>query len=65
MVARPGLPPTEEREATIERWLVEEVGPAYDAMTADPSRALSAQQVFDTLRALHDERMKRSSQKGP
>ena len=40
-------------EKTFERWLRDEAAAAYDAMKADPSRALSAKQVFDDIRALH------------
>ena len=32
----------QERDAAIERWLVNEVAPVYDAMKADPSRAIPA-----------------------
>ncbi|WP_296708897.1 hypothetical protein [Tistrella sp.] len=39
--------------AEIERWLEDEIGPAFDAMQADPTRAISVDDAFDRLRALH------------
>ncbi|WP_372014443.1 hypothetical protein [Tistrella mobilis] len=39
--------------AEIERWLEDEVGPAFDAVQADPTRAISVDDAFDQLRALH------------
>jgi antitoxin ParD1/3/4 len=52
-VIRAGLRALQERDAAIERWLREEVIPAYDAIKADPSRGIEAQKVFDDLRAYH------------
>ena len=37
----------------IESWLHEQVGPAYDALKADPSRAVTADQVRARLAAEH------------
>ena len=45
---------------SMNRWLLEQVAPAYDAMHADPSRAIPAEQVFASLRVHHAERMKRT-----
>jgi antitoxin ParD1/3/4 len=42
----------------MERWLREEVLPVYDAMQADPGRAIPASQVTASLDALHAERLK-------
>ena len=42
----------------VERWLREEVAPAYDAMQADSSRAISVDQVFQNLRDHHAKRLK-------
>ena len=50
-----------EGEVDVERWLRDEVGPAYDAMRADPSRALSARSVFDDVRARHAARVSRKA----
>lgn len=33
------------RERALESWLHQQVGPAFDAIQADPSRGLSADQV--------------------
>ena len=41
------------RELAINTWLLQAVGPAYDAMRADPSRSLSIAQVRDRLAAEH------------
>lgn len=37
----------------LETWLSEKVGPAYDAMKADPARAVMPDQVRRTLADLH------------
>jgi antitoxin ParD1/3/4 len=57
-VVRAGIRALQERDAVIERWLREDVAPIYDAMTADPSRGIPANQVFDEIRALHEKRLK-------
>ena len=53
-----GVRALQEREAGMERWLREEVLPVYDAMQADPGRAIPASQVTASLDALHAERLK-------
>ncbi|MGB0696445.1 MAG: hypothetical protein ACPGOY_12420 [Rhodospirillaceae bacterium] len=45
------VPP--KRDAAVEKWLQKEVATTYDAMQADPDRALSAESVFSNLRARH------------
>jgi antitoxin ParD1/3/4 len=57
-VVRAGLRALQERDAAVERWLREEVAPTYDAMAADPSRAIPAAHAFRTLRAHHAKRLK-------
>lgn len=52
-VVRAGLRALQERDAAVERWLREEVAPAYDAMQADPGRARSMEDVFGAIRARH------------
>jgi antitoxin ParD1/3/4 len=52
-VVRAGLRALKERDAAVERWLTEEVAPVYDAMIADPSRAIPAKDVFDLIRERH------------
>ena len=34
-----------ERDRVVEAWLVEQVGPAYDAVKLDPSRQISVESV--------------------
>ena len=57
-VVRAGLRALEERDAAVERWLREDVAPVYDAMKADPSRAVPAEQVFADIKARHAARRK-------
>ena len=57
-VVRAGLRALQERNAAVERWLREEVAPAYDAMEADPSRARASADVFAGIRARHSQRLK-------
>ena len=42
-------------DRAVEHWLVQEVGSAYDALKADPSRAITADQVRLRLGELHQE----------
>jgi antitoxin ParD1/3/4 len=51
----------DERDATTERWIREEVAPVYDAYHADPSRGIPAEEVFNNLRAHHASRTQRSA----
>lgn len=44
-VIREGLRALHARDRAMEAWLHQQVGPAYDALNADPSRARSADQV--------------------
>lgn len=52
-VIRDGLRALLARDRAIENWLVQQVGPAYDALKADPSRALTADEVRARLAAEH------------
>lgn len=58
-VVRAGLRALQERDKAVERWLNEEVAPAYDRLKVDPERAMSAQSVFDEIRAHHADQLKR------
>jgi antitoxin ParD1/3/4 len=58
-VVRAGLRALQERDAAVDRWLREEAVPVYDAMQADPARAIPAEQVFEEIRAEHATHMKR------
>ncbi len=57
-VVRAGLRALEERDAAIESWLRSEVRPAYDAMKANPKRAVSAKKAFAVVRARHAAKLK-------
>ena len=50
---RDGLRILMERNRIIEDWLNNQVGAAYDALSADPSRALTVDQVRTRLAAEH------------
>jgi antitoxin ParD1/3/4 len=52
-VIRDGLRVLIARDRAVERWLREKVGPAYDALKADPSSAVTASQVRARLAAEH------------
>lgn len=57
-VVRAGLRALKERDEAVERWLMDEVAPAYDAMAADPGRGIPAETVFAEIRARHAERLR-------
>jgi antitoxin ParD1/3/4 len=57
-VLRAGLRALQERDAAVERWLIEDVAPVYDAVKTDPSRAIPAEQVRAAIRAHHESRKK-------
>lgn len=44
-------------EAAVEHWLQEEVTLVYDAMKANPGRAISADDVFAKIRKRHAEKL--------
>jgi antitoxin ParD1/3/4 len=50
-VIRAGLRALQERDAAVERWLLDEVAPVYDSMKANPARKLSARSVFSEAKA--------------
>lgn len=52
-VIRDGLRALMARDRAVESWLHNQVGPAYDALKADPSRAVTADQVRARLAAEH------------
>ena len=53
-VIRDGLRALQAHERALDRWLRDQVAPAYDAMKADPSRAVSVEKVRASLAAVHD-----------
>lgn len=52
-VIRDGLRALMARDRAVENWLHGQVGPACDALKADPSRAVSADTVRKRLAAKH------------
>ena len=52
-VIRDGLRVLMSRDRAVENWLNQQVGPAYDALKADPTRAVSVDQVRAMLAAEH------------
>ncbi|BBF87668.1 KluA regulatory protein [Aquitalea magnusonii] len=52
-VIRDGLRALMARDRAVESWLLNQVGPAYDALKADPSRAVTIDQVRARLAAEH------------
>lgn len=51
-----GLLALMQRDRQVENWLHNQVGPAYDALRADPSRAVTVEQVRARLAAEHAKR---------
>jgi putative addiction module CopG family antidote len=50
-VIRDGLRTLMARDIAVENWLHKQIGPAYDALKADPSRAVTADQIRARLAA--------------
>ena len=60
-VVSDGLRALGEHDEEVERWLREEVAPAYDEHMRDPSRAIPIDEVFAGLEARYRERKARQS----
>jgi antitoxin ParD1/3/4 len=60
-VVRAGLRALEERDAAVERWLRNEVVAAYDALEANPERAIPANEVFAAVAKRHRRREARKA----
>ena len=52
-VIRDGLRALLARDRAVENWLQHQVGPAFDALKADPSRAVTVDHVRARLAAEH------------
>ena len=52
-VIRDGLRVLIARDRAVESWLRDQVGPAYDALKVDPSRAITVTQMRARLAAEH------------
>lgn len=59
-VIRDGLRALMARDRALENWLAGQVAPAYDALKADPSRALSIDQVRARLATEHQDAITKS-----
>lgn len=57
-VVRAGLRALQERDAAVERWLREQVAPAYDRMKADPDRGITREQMAERAAKRHAARVK-------
>lgn len=57
-VVRDGLRALQDRNAAVERWLREDVASTYDRWKADPSRAISSEEIAERMRKRHEERLK-------
>lgn len=53
-VIRDGLRALMARDRAVESWLRDQVGPAYDALKADPSRAIAVDAVRARLTTEHE-----------
>jgi len=58
-VIRDGLRALMARDRAVEAWLQDQVGSAYDALKADPTRAVTAKQMRARLKAEHKVVIKR------
>ncbi len=61
-VVSAGLEVLREHEAEIEHWLRTEVAATCDEMKADPSQALSHEEVWASIHELHDARLRQEQQ---
>ncbi len=52
-VIRDGLRALMARDRAVDNWLMQEVGPAYDTLKANPARAVTVDQLRATLAAEH------------
>jgi antitoxin ParD1/3/4 len=62
-VIRDGLRSLTFRDAAVEKWLREDVVPTYDAVMADPSLTVSANEAWKRLSAMMDKRAKSNAAK--
>lgn len=52
-VIREGLRALIARDRAVDAWFKEQVGPAYDALQSDPSRAIGIEEIRAKLAARH------------
>ena len=60
-MVRAGLRALQERDATIEKWLREEVAPTCDAIQANPDSAISGGEMAERMRQRHAARLTRKA----
>lgn len=58
-VIRDGLRALMARDRAVETWLLTQIAPAYDALKAEPSRAIPIDEVRARLAAEHHEHHRR------
>lgn len=51
---REGLRALEAQDSTLENWLSQTVGPAYDAIKANPARGIGISSIRARLKTEHD-----------
>lgn len=51
---REGLRALEAQDSSLENWLIQTVGPSYDAIKANPARGIGLSNVRARLKAEHD-----------
>jgi Arc/MetJ-type ribon-helix-helix transcriptional regulator len=52
-VIRDGLRALMARDRAVDNWLMQDVGPAYDALKANPARAVTVDRLRASLAAEH------------
>lgn len=52
-VIRDGMRALMARDRAVDNWLMQEVGPAYDAMKSEPARAVTVDQLRTSLATEH------------
>lgn len=61
-VIRDGMRALMVRDRAVDNWLIQEVGPAYDALKAHPERAVTPAKLRAALAVEHKKQSKKSSQ---
>ena len=54
-VIRDGLRTLMARDRAVDNWLLQQVGPSFDAIKADPSRAVTARKMRQRIVTEHEE----------
>lgn len=56
-VIRAGLQALQERDASVDQWLRDEVVPVIQAALTDPSNLIPLDEVFEEIRVIHAEKL--------